>query len=94
MNASLGENQDTSEKRIFSSKAGYLKGIPDLNIIEPNVIYNGLFIKYKSPTLKGISSADQFKNIQRLIMRNYKCIVSDDYDDLIKYINTSDDEAD
>ena len=27
INASLGENQDTSEKRITSYKAGYLKGI-------------------------------------------------------------------
>ena len=39
INASLGENQDTSEKRIASYKAGYLKGIPDLHIIEVNSKY-------------------------------------------------------
>ena len=36
INASLGENQDTSEKRIISYKAGYMKGSPDLNIMEVN----------------------------------------------------------
>ncbi len=36
INASLGENQDTSEKRIMSYKARYNKGSPDLNIIEMN----------------------------------------------------------
>ena len=36
INASLGENQDTSEKKITSYKAGYLRGIPDLNIMEVN----------------------------------------------------------
>ena len=29
INASSGENQDTSEKRIISYKAGYMKGVPD-----------------------------------------------------------------
>ena len=29
INASLGENQDTSEKRIVSYKPGYKKGSPD-----------------------------------------------------------------
>ena len=36
INASLGKNQDSSEKRITSYKAGYLRGIPDLNIMEVN----------------------------------------------------------
>ncbi len=36
INASLGENQETSEKKIISYKAGYMKGVPDLNIMEVN----------------------------------------------------------
>ena len=40
INASLGENQDTSEKRITSYKAWYTKGSPDLKIMEMNSKYN------------------------------------------------------
>ena len=46
INASLGENQDTSEKRIVSYKAGYKKGSSDLHISEPNHKYAGLFIEF------------------------------------------------
>ncbi len=56
INASLGENQDSSEKRIISYKAGYLRGIPYLNIMEVNSKYKGFFLEFKSPTLKGILS--------------------------------------
>ncbi len=49
-------NQDTSTKRIVSYKTGYQKGIPDLNIMEPNNKYSGLFIEFKSLTLKRILS--------------------------------------
>ena len=87
INASLGENQDTSEKRITSYKAGYLKGIPDLNIMEMNSKYNGFFIEFKSPTLKGVLSPQQKENLERLKLRGYNCYLSDDYDDVIKEIN-------
>ena len=87
INASLGENQDTSEKRITSYKAGYLKGIPDLNIMEVNSKYNGCFIEFKSPTLRGILSPAQKENLERLTIRGYKCFLSDDYDDVIREIN-------
>ena len=87
MNASLGENQDTSEKRIISYKAGYLKGIPYLNIMEMNSKYNGFFIEFKSPTLKGVLSASQKQNLERLTLREYICSLSDDYDDVIREIN-------
>ena len=46
MNASLGENQDTSEKRIVSYKAGYKNGSADLNISKPNQTYARLFIEF------------------------------------------------
>ena len=69
INASLGENQDTSEKRIISYKAGYMKGSPDLNIIEVNSKYNGFCIEFKSPTLKGILSLAKKENVERLKLR-------------------------
>ena len=87
INASLGENQDSSEKRITSYKAGYLKGIPDLNIMEMNSKYNGFFIEFKTPTLKGVLSPNQKQNLERLTLRGYRCYLSDDYDDVIREIN-------
>ena len=87
INASLGENKDTSEKRIISYKAGYMKGSPDLNIMEVNSKYNGFFKEFKSPTLKGVLSPAQKENLERLKLRGYFCYLSDDYDDVIKEIN-------
>ena len=87
MNASLGENQDSSEKRIISYKAGYMQGIPDFNIMEVNAKYNGFFIEFKSPTLKGVLSPSQKQNLERLTLRGYRCYLSDDYDDVIREIN-------
>ncbi len=73
VNASLGENQDTTENRITSYKAGYLRGIPDLNIMEVNAKYNGFFIEFKSPTLKGVLSPQQKANLERFTLRGYRC---------------------
>ena len=87
INASLGENQDTSDKRITSYKAGYLNGIPDLNIMEMNSKYNGVFIEFKSPTCRGVLSPSQKQNLERLALRGYRCYLSDDYDDVIREIN-------
>ena len=46
----LGENQDTSEKRINSWKKGYMRGQPDLMILDFHKDYKGLCIEFKSPT--------------------------------------------
>ena len=87
INASLGENQDTSEKRITSYRAGYMKGVPDLHIMEVNSKYNGFFLEFKSPTCKGVLSPAQKENLERLKLRGYNCYLSDDYGDVIKEIN-------
>ena len=87
INASLGENQDTSEKRITSYKGGYMKGSPDLHIMEMNSKYNGFFLEFKSPTCKGVLSPSQKLNLERLKLRDYHCFLSDDYDEIIKEIN-------
>jgi hypothetical protein len=87
INASLGENQDTSEKRITSYKAGYMKGRPDLHIMEMNSKFNGFFIEFKSPTLKGVLSPSRKQNLERLTLREFRCNLSDDYDDVIREIN-------
>ncbi len=86
-NASLGKNKDTSEKRIVSYKAGYKKGSPDLHISEPNHKYFGLYVEFKSPTGKGVISPSQKQATDKLILRGYQCIISDDLHDVIKQIN-------
>ena len=78
-----GEMQTTPQKRIVCKMKGYLKGVPDIYIMEPNVKDNGYFIELKSPTLKGIISPDQQSVIDRLKIRGYKCNIFDDYDDAI-----------
>ncbi len=59
INASLGENQDTSETRIVSYKAGYPKGDPDLHIAEPNPKIIRLYAEFKTPNGTGIVSPSQ-----------------------------------
>ena len=45
----LGENQDTVTKRIDSKRKGYLKGQPDLIIMNLHKRYNGFAIEFKAP---------------------------------------------
>ena len=86
-NASLGELQDTSEKRILGYKHGYLKGAPDLFILECNDRFNGLSIEFKNPNGKGIVSETQLQVKKKLNERGYKAFHSDDFHYIIKEIN-------
>ena len=86
-NASLGELQDTSEKRILGYKHGYLKGAPDLFILECNDRFNGLSIEFKNPNGKGIVSENQLQVKKKLNERGYKAFHSDDFHYIIKEIN-------
>ena len=47
----LGENQDTVSKRINSWREGYMKGQPDIMIMNNHLRYNGLCIEFKSPII-------------------------------------------
>ena len=48
--AGLGENQDTEDKRLDSYKKGYMRGQPDLMVLDYNKNYKGLCIEFKSPS--------------------------------------------
>ena len=85
--ATLGELQDTPQKRINSYNMGYTKGIPDLIIYEHNTIFNGLTIEFKSPKGTGILSQCQTDVNIQLSNRGYLPIISDDYDQIILEIN-------
>ena len=86
-NASLGEMQDTSEKRIKCYKMGYTSGMPDIFLLENNIEFSGLFIEFKSPNGKFIISEKQLQLSKELSYRNFKCLILDDYDEVIKEIN-------
>ena len=46
----LGENQDTEDKRLDSYKKGYVRGQPDLMVLNYHKDFEGLGIEFKSPT--------------------------------------------
>ena len=48
--AGPGENQDTEDKRLDSYKKGYMRGQPDLMVLNYHNDFEGLCIELKSPT--------------------------------------------
>ena len=86
-NASLGELQDSSQKRIESYQKGYKSGIADIIIYEHNTSYNGFTIEFKSPNGKGVISEKQLDMNQKMEQRGYKTLISDSYDDICIEIN-------
>ena len=59
--ASFCENQDSPYKRIDSYKKGYLRGSPDLIVLNLHKNYTGFAIEFKNPNGKGVLSHDQSK---------------------------------
>ena len=94
LSASLGELQDTSDKRIESYKSGYQAGIPDLIINQQNKNYGSLSIEFKTPKGTGIVS-DKQKTVQKRLINatGSKCIIVDSYDnaivEILDYMSTS-----
>ena len=82
--ATLGENQNTAEKRIDSYKKGYLKGSPDVVINNLHKHYTGFAIEFKSPKGTGTLSKDQSKMIKQYDNNGFKTLVSNDYDLIIE----------
>ena len=80
----LGENQDTSDKRINSWKKGHMRGQPDLMILNYHKDYNGPCIEFKFPTnIYEISDAQ--REMKETYKKNwYKFILSNDYDYICK----------
>ena len=80
--AGLGENQDTDEKRLDSYKKGYMKGQPDLMVLDYHKDYKGLCIEFKSPTNNYHVSKAQYELMEKYSNNNYKFILSNDYDEI------------
>ena len=82
----LGENQDTSFKRINSFRKGYQRGSPDLVIHNLNKYYTGFCIEFKSPKGNGVLSSDQAIMLRKYQDNGFKTLVSNDYDQIIEQI--------
>ena len=82
----LGENQDTVQKRINSFKKGYIRGSPDLIINNLHKHYAGFCIEFKSPKGNGVLSPDQSMMLRQYQNNGFKILVSNDYDKIIEQI--------
>jgi prophage antirepressor-like protein len=80
---SLGELQDTPDKRIKAFNMGYIKGIPDLIIQNLHKKYNGFVIEFKSPKTGGVVSDEQAKMLNIYKNNNFKTLMSNDYDQIL-----------
>ena len=86
LTATLGENQNTSIKRIESHRKGYLRGSPDLIINNLHKHYTGFAIEFKSPKGNGVLSPDQSMMLQQYENNGSKTLVSNDYDYIIEQL--------
>ena len=85
--AGLGENQDTEDKRLDSYKKGYMRGQPDLMVLDYHKDYKGLCIEFKSPTNNYHVSEAQLKMKKKYVNNGYAFILSNDYDKISKNIH-------
>ena len=81
--ASLGELQDTDQKRIKAFNMGYLKGSPYIIINNLHKKYTGFVIEFKSPKTGGVVSIDQSKMIQAYKDNGFLTLISNDYDEIL-----------
>jgi prophage antirepressor-like protein len=79
----LGENQDSSEKRIESYQKGYTAGVPDIILQNPCGEHSGLCIELKSPKTGGIVSDAQKNSIEQFKQNGFKTLISNDYDHIV-----------
>ncbi len=91
VNASLGENQNTDKLRLDSYYKGYQKGHFDITIYNQNVNHPGMMIEFKNPAGTGVLSIAQQTFKKKMEALKWKCLVSDNYDEIIvqiiKYFN-------
>ena len=85
--AGLGENQDTEAKRLDSYKKGYMRGQPDLLVLDYHKDYKGLGIEFKSPTGNYYVSEAQKEVTKKYVNKGYAFILSNDYDKISKNIH-------
>ena len=81
---SLGENQDTSIKRIDSFNNCYMKGTPDLIINNLHRYYTGFAIEFKTPKGYGTLSYEQSNILFHYQLNGLKTLASNDYNRIVE----------
>ena len=82
----LGELQRTEQDRLDAWGKGYLSGICDLLILNPNGQYHSFAIEFKTPLGIGVVSENQQKFLDKLKAMGFKTLISNDYDEICKEI--------
>ena len=85
--AGLGKNQDTEDKRLDSYKKRYMRGQPDLLVLDDHKDYKGLGIEFKSPKGKYYVSEAQEEIKKKYVNNGYAFILINDYDKISKNIH-------
>ena len=80
--AGLGDNQDTDDRRLDSYKKGYMRGQPDLMVLDCHKDYKGLCIEFKSPTNNYHVSKAQYVLMEKYSSNNFIFILSNDHDEI------------
>ena len=81
--ASLGELQDTEDKRLKSYRLGYTSGQPDILILNKTAKYDGYALEFKSPSYGGRLSIKQDDKLNEYENMRYKILVSNDLCDIV-----------
>ena len=85
--AGLGENQDTVSKRINSWREAYIKGQPDIMIMNNHFRHNSLCIEFKSPNNNFKITGAQRVVKNRYKLNRYKLLFLNGYDKIISVLN-------
>jgi hypothetical protein len=86
--AGLGELQDTEEKRLDAWAKGYLKGQPDLLLLNRHRRHAGLALEFKTPAqATATASPQQAQTLERLGALGFRTLLSNDYDVLCREID-------
>ena len=85
--AGHGELQDTGDKRLDSYKKGYMRGKPDLLVLNYHKGFKGLGIEFQSPTGNYRVSDAQKEMKKRYVNNGYAYILCNDYDKICKGIH-------
>lgn len=85
--AGVGENQDTEDKRLDSKRKGYMKGQPDIMILNYHKDFKGLCVEFESPTDVYQVSDAQKEMKKRYVENGYAYILRNDYDEISKAVH-------
>ena len=84
--ASLGGIRTSMRQAIKAKRTGYVKGFPDLQILQPNSEYHGLFLEIK-PHKKAYPTKEQKEWIEYLKEKGYYAECCKGFDDCVDTID-------